>query len=144
MKKIIVVISTYNGAKHIERQLNSIFEQTGVDVQVLVRDDCSRDNTVEVVQKYAQTHPQNKIEIIKGNNVGFAKSFWLGLSMCGNADYYAFADQDDVWKKDKVQKVSRQLEKYKIVVHDAELINGDGDTLGKRYYECLHSKTSFI
>lgn len=102
MKKIIVVISTYNGAKHIERQLNSIFEQTGVDVQVLVRDDCSRDNTVEVVQKYAQTHPQNKIEIIKGNNVGFAKSFWLGLSMCGNADYYAFADQDDVWKSNKL------------------------------------------
>lgn len=65
MKTVIVVISAYNGAKHIERQLDSIFEQVGVDVQVLVRDDCSKDNTVEVVQKYAQNHPQNKIEIIK-------------------------------------------------------------------------------
>ena len=102
MKTVIVVISAYNGAKHIERQLDSIFEQVGVDVQVLVRDDCSKDNTVEVVQEYAQNHPQNKIEIIKGENVGFAKSFWLGLSMCRDADYYAFADQDDVWKEEKI------------------------------------------
>lgn len=102
MKTVIVVISTYNGAKYIERQLNSIFEQSGVDIQVLVRDDCSKDNTVKVVREYAKNHPQNKIEIIKGENVGFAKSFWVGLSMCGNADYYAFADQDDVWKPNKL------------------------------------------
>lgn len=77
MKTVIVVISTYNGAKYIERQLNSIFEQSGVDIQVLVRDDCSKDNTVKVVREYAKNHPQNKIEIIKGENVGFAKSFGL-------------------------------------------------------------------
>ena len=51
MKTVIVVISTYNGAKYIERQLNSIFEQSGVDIQVLVRDDCSKDNTVKVVRE---------------------------------------------------------------------------------------------
>ena len=102
MKKVIVVISTYNGEKHIERQLDSIFEQIGVDIQVLIRDDCSKDNTIEVVQKYVQDHPQNKIKIIKGRNVGFAKSFWLGLSICGDADFYAFSDQDDVWKPNKL------------------------------------------
>ena len=102
MKIVMVVISVYNGAKYIERQLESIFGQTGVKVQVLVRDDCSKDNTLEVVQKYVQNHPQNKIKIIKGENVGFAKSFWLGLSMSGDADYYAFADQDDVWKPNKL------------------------------------------
>ncbi len=104
MKTVIIVISTYNGARQIERQLDSIFAQIGVDVRVLVRDDCSKDNTVEVVQKYAQRHPNNRIEIIKGENVGYAKSFWLGLSMCNDADYYAFADQDDVWKPNKLIK----------------------------------------
>ena len=102
MKTVIVVISTYNGAKNIERQLDSIFEQNGVDVRVVVRDDCSKDNTVEIIQKYVKNHPQNRIKIIKGKNVGFAKSFWLGLSMCGDAEYYAFADQDDVWKPNKL------------------------------------------
>ena len=70
MKTVIIVISTYNGARQIERQLDSIFAQIGVDVRVLVRDDCSKDNTVEVVQKYVQRHPNNRIEIIKGENVG--------------------------------------------------------------------------
>ena len=46
MKIVMVVISVYNGAKYIERQLESIFGQTGVKVQVLVRDDCSKDNTL--------------------------------------------------------------------------------------------------
>ena len=50
MKTVIVVISTYNGALHIERQLDSIFEQNGVDVRVVVRDDCSKDNTVALLQ----------------------------------------------------------------------------------------------
>lgn len=82
MKTVIVVISAYNGAKHIERQLDSIFEQVGVDVQVLVRDDCSKDNTVEVVQEYAQNHPQNKIEIIKGENVGFVLAWSFDVQGC--------------------------------------------------------------
>ena len=102
MKTVIVVISTYNGAKNIERQLDSIFEQANVNVRVFVRDDCSKDNTVEVVKKYAQKHPHYEIKIVSGENVGFAKSFWLGLSMCGDADYYAFSDQDDIWKKNKL------------------------------------------
>lgn len=102
MKKVVVVISTYNGAKHIERQLDTIFKQIDVDVSVLVRDDCSKDNTVDIIKEYMQKHPRNQIEIIKGENVGFAKSFWLALSMCGDADYYAFADQDDVWKSNKL------------------------------------------
>ena len=75
MKKVIVVISTYNGAKYIERQLDSIFEQISVKVEAFVRDDCSKDNTVEVVQKYAQNHPQNKIVIIKGRMLALQKVF---------------------------------------------------------------------
>lgn len=115
MKKVVVVISTYNGENHIVRQLDSIFDQTGVDVQVLVRDDCSKDNTVEIVRKYIQSHPQNKIKIVKGKNVGYAKSFWLGLSMSGDADYYAFADQDDVWKPNKLVRCINAMQEVKQV-----------------------------
>ena len=102
MKTVIVVMSTYNGEKHIVRQLDSIFAQEGVNVRVLIRDDFSKDNTIEVVEKYIREHPQYDILLAKGENVGFAKSFWLGLCMCDEADYYAFADQDDIWKKNKL------------------------------------------
>lgn len=104
MKTIEVIISTYNGEKYITRQLDSIFAQTGVSVRVLLRDDSSTDNTVEVVEDYARNHPENTIRILRGKNVGFAKSFWLGLSMCEDADYYAFSDQDDVWKPNKLSR----------------------------------------
>lgn len=112
MKTVIIVISTYNGARQIERQLDSIFAQIGVDVRVLVRDDCSKDNTVEVVQKYVQRHPNNRIEIIKGENVGYAKSFWLGLSMCNDADYYAFADQVEILKPEQLTKKLTLIKTY--------------------------------
>lgn len=102
MKKVVVIISTYNGEKTITRQLDSIFNQVDVSVEVLIRDDNSTDSTVDTIKKYIEVNPHCKIHIIEGNNVGFAKSFWLALKRSGDADYFAFSDQDDVWKSDKL------------------------------------------
>ena len=102
MKKVIVIISTFNGEKTIIRQLDSIFNQVGVSVEVLVRDDNSSDRTVETIKQYIEKNPQYTIHLIVGQNVGFAKSFWLALKQSSNADYFAFSDQDDVWKPDKL------------------------------------------
>lgn len=104
MPKVVVIISTYNGSTNIERQLDSIFSQDKVEVSVLIRDDSSRDNTVDIVRKYMIKNPEFDIKLILGDNVGYAKSFWLGLKNSEKADYYAFSDQDDVWKKDKLHK----------------------------------------
>lgn len=104
MVKVIIVISTYNGAFYIEKQLDSIFSQRGINIEVLIRDDKSEDNTIQVIENYKKTHQLNTISIIKGNNLGFAKSFWTALSNSTDADYYAFADQDDIWKPDKLIK----------------------------------------
>lgn len=101
---VLVVISTYNGAKNICRQLDSIFAQEDVQVSVLIRDDNSSDDTIEVIHKYQSDNPKCSIEIISGENVGYAKSFWIGLKEARNADYYAFSDQDDVWKPSKLRK----------------------------------------
>lgn len=101
-RDVLVVISTYNGEKHIERQLDSIFDQEQVNVRVLIRDDHSTDNTVAVIKKYQDTHKSCSIDLIEGENLGYAKSFWTALKNCANTDYYAFSDQDDVWKKNKL------------------------------------------
>lgn len=47
--------------------------------------------------------------------MGYAKSFWTALKNCGDADYYAFSDQDDVWEKDKLLKCIAPMEKDKEV-----------------------------
>ena len=111
MKEIIVIISTYNGSESISRQLDSIFEQEKVNTQVLIRDDGSTDNTIDVINDYITFHPDRRIELIIGDNEGYAKSFWDALRASGEADYYAFSDQDDVWKKDKLVKTIAPMEK---------------------------------
>ena len=113
MKTVAVIMSTYKGALHICRQLDSIFKQSGVQVRVFIRDDHSPDNTVEVVEKYRHAHSDRKIEYIVGDNEGYAKSFWDALCMAGDADYYAFSDQDDIWKQDKLFKLILPMENSK-------------------------------
>lgn len=111
MKTVAVIISTYKGALHICRQLDSIFDQEGVNVRVFIRDDHSPDNTIEVVEAYKLLHPDRRIEYVTGENEGYAKSFWDALCQAGDADYYAFSDQDDVWKPDKLIKEIQPMER---------------------------------
>lgn len=110
MKRIIVVMSTYNGADCLEKQIESIFAQKGVEVSCLVRDDGSTDNTLKVLEKCKDRF--GAIEILKGENVGWRKSFLLALKNADEADYYAFSDQDDIWFEDKLIKSITELEKH--------------------------------
>ena len=100
-KKILVLLSLYNGEKYVKEQLDSLMNQT-ISVDVLARDDGSSDRTVEIVDKYTKEH--NNIRLIKGENIGFVNSFNL-LMMNEIVDDYqwiAFCDQDDVWLPDKI------------------------------------------
>ena len=108
-KTVQVLLSTYNGEKYIKEQLNSLFNQEGVIVKVLLRDDGSKDDTLKIVQEYKKLFP---IKILIGNNLGFAKSFWSLVKSSGGADYYAFCDQDDIWEKDKLKCALNQIDKY--------------------------------
>ncbi len=109
MKTVAVVMSTYNGGKNIQRQLDSIFHQKDVDVFCVIRDDDSSDNTVKVIEDYIRATGY-KVFFIKGTNQGYAKSFWDALNYAGEADYYAFSDQDDLWKEDKLIKTITPME----------------------------------
>ena len=110
MKQVIVVMSTYNGGKNIERQLDSILAQKKCHVKIFIRDDGSTDNTCEIIEKYIFNHDLSDIKFIRGTNEGYHKSFWDALCQCGNADYYAFSDQDDVWNDNKLIKCINQME----------------------------------
>ena len=109
MKKITVVMSAYNGSKYVEAQLDSIFQQVGVKVLCYVRDDGSTDDTLQVLKKYAST--SGDLIICEGENVGWERSFLLALKDAPQADYYAFADQDDIWFEDKLISGIKMLEK---------------------------------
>lgn len=105
MVKVIVLMSTYNGEKYLKDQINSIFNQIDVEVKLLVRDDGSSDNTIMILNQ------DERLNYVEGENIGYRKSFLHLLEMCGDADYYAFADQDDIWDNDKLISAINVLEK---------------------------------
>lgn len=107
-KKVIVLLSTYNGEKYVEEQLDSILGQSYQNIDILVRDDGSTDRTYEILSRYQQ---QGYIKLIKGKNAGFAQSFFELIDKADEADYYAFADQDDVWLPDKIAWAIELLDK---------------------------------
>lgn len=111
MEKIInvcVLMSTYNGEKFLREQIDSILYQKDVQVYLYVRDDCSSDNTINILEEYQK---KGLLEYYVGKqNLGAAFSFLELLFDAPDYDYYAFADQDDVWLQDKLINAVQELE----------------------------------
>jgi rhamnosyltransferase len=105
--KILVSLSTYNGEKFLQEQLNSLFNQT-YKVDILVRDDGSTDSTVQILKENS-----DRINYYCGENIGCSSSF-LNLVKTASDDYdfYMFCDQDDFWLDDKVEKAVKKVQKY--------------------------------
>lgn len=102
MKKVQILLSSYNGEANIRRQIESILAQVDVYTSVLVRDDHSKDATVEIVRQMQKEYP-DRIELIEGENKGWKQSFMSLIECAGIFDYYGFSDQDDLWMPDKVK-----------------------------------------
>ena len=98
-KKVAVLLSTYNGEKYVGAQIHSILTQNYKNIEIVVRDDGSKDKTVEIIKEYMQKY--SNIVLHQGENLGFIKSFFELLKY-EDADYYAFADQDDIWLPNKI------------------------------------------
>lgn len=97
MYRCLVLLSTYNGEKYLPELLDSVMAQKDVLIDVLARDDGSKDKTVEILKK------NDRVQVYTGDNLKPAKSFLdLILKADASYDYYARCDQDDVWKADKV------------------------------------------
>ena len=106
--KVCILLSTFNGERYLMEQLQSIYEQDYPHIQIRVRDDGSHDKTIQLLENEQK---KGKLTWYKGENKGAAWSFWDLLMQAPNCDYYAFADQDDFWKPEKISTVIRSLEK---------------------------------
>ncbi|MFN3560496.1 MAG: glycosyltransferase family 2 protein [Chloroherpetonaceae bacterium] len=98
-----ILLSTYNGEKFLPQQLDSLLAQSYPNILIHVRDDGSSDKTIEILEAY--THAHSNIRLTKGENLGAAKSFFqLLLNADSQCAYFAYCDQDDVWKTDKIER----------------------------------------
>lgn len=100
---VAILLATFNGARYLAAQLDSLQKQTVTNWRLYVSDDGSTDGTLEILKRYEAAWGSDKLQYRSGPQQGFAQNF-LSLACDPNihADYYAFCDQDDVWLPDKL------------------------------------------
>ena len=109
MHNIDILLPTYNGGYYLEGLLDSIINQSIKNWRLMIRDDSSTDNTVEIILEYINRFP-DKIMLIEndGNRIGFLNNY-SKLLEASDAEYIMFCDQDDIWLPDKIEKSIQKI-----------------------------------
>jgi glycosyltransferase involved in cell wall biosynthesis len=107
---IAILMASYNGARFIEGQLQSILDQDHENWSLWISDDGSTDGTIELIEAFCKAHPEARIHLREGPKRGAAQNF-LSLVTAEDieADYWSFADQDDVWFPNKLSRALQVL-----------------------------------
>lgn len=136
---VSVALCTYNSARYITAQLASILAQEPAPLEVIVCDDCSTDETLDLVRRQAAEHPGGgAIRIAETTRVGgTVPNFARALAHCV-ADYVALSDHDDVWEPGRLSvalAAAQGAPRPALVFSDARLIDGEGAPLGRSLFE---------
>ncbi len=128
---------TYNGAKYISKQLESILGQTMRVDEIIVCDDGSTDDTINIIERFQKESSTKIIIHQNASNLGFRENFILSISLC-HGDLVLLSDQDDIWCTNKVEVISNWFDKhpyYNVVFTNAYLIDSKGEFLHESLWE---------
>lgn len=133
---ISVCIPTYNGAKYIAQQIDSILNQLTSEDEVIVSDDCSTDSTVSILEQYEDS----RIKIFRNeSNLHYIKNVENALKHA-SGDFIFLSDQDDVWLDNKVEVTMSALRTSDLVVSDCFVTDSDLNVIHDSYYELRQSR----
>lgn len=134
--KVAVLMATYNGADYLPEQIESLIEQSYSEWELCVSDDGSSDQTLALLDGIANSTLVGRLRVFAGPRQGFAKNF-LSLVRRSEiqADYFAFCDQDDLWRQDKLARGLAALQQVPAQVpalycSRTHSVDGDGEHLG--------------
>lgn len=133
---ISVCMTTYNGEKFVCQQLRSITAQLGTADEIIVSDDGSTDSTLAAIESMGDS----RIKTIEGPRRRSPVWNFENALRHAKGDYIFLADQDDVWKPDKVSTMMEWLKRYDCVVSDAEIADESLRVIEKSYYSVHHTK----
>lgn len=135
MEKVDILLATYNGARFLKEQLDSILNQTHTEFRLIISDDKSTDKTRAIIEEYAAK--DNRIEYhFQKKNLGVIKNFEFLLKKV-ESDYFMFSDQDDIWKENKIELSLAKLKEddADLVYSDLEVVDRDLKTIYKSYWK---------
>ncbi len=151
MNRVNILISTYNGGKYLNQQLDSLFSQTNNNFEIIARDDGSNDETLEILHSYNITIIDSK------KNLGAKGSFGALLEYAvqnTESEYFMFCDQDDVWEGDKIERALVKMHEIEtscpdkpILVHtDLKVADENLKVLDNSMwnYECINPKLNTL
>ena len=144
---VALCMATYNGEAFIREQIQSILEQKYTDWVLFIRDDHSTDNTMVVIQEFAEEWPHKIILIDNNDQLGGSskKNFAVILNWVNkhyNFNYFMFSDQDDYWLPNKIEMSIKRIKEVEqeysgpVLVHtDLKVVNQNLETLGESFIE---------
>ena len=137
MKFISIALCTYNGARYLQQQLDSIADQTLLPGELVACDDGSSDETVEILKAFSDKAPFPVHININDSNLGVARNFEKCTSLC-TGELIALCDQDDAWKSEKLEKLADALNNNPeagFVFCDAELVDENLTSLKRHLWD---------
>ncbi|MBQ0076632.1 MAG: glycosyltransferase [Bacteroidales bacterium] len=138
---ISVCIATYNGEKYIREQLMSILPQLSAEDEVIISDDASTDNTLQVIsdlhdsriQIYHHTSYEPCYFPLDKSTHNFENAL-----IHAKGEYIFLSDQDDIWLSDKVTTMLQELAVYDLVVHNCQVVDAQLNTICPSYFDLVH------
>ena len=150
MPLVDILLATYNGAKYLPAQLASLEAQTQTDWRLIVRDDGSGDGSLDLVRDWAAGTGRDLVVLEDGDTrLGPAKSFGRLLARA-DAPYFAFCDQDDHWRANKIERLLQEMQKLEaefgpdvpLLVHcDLAIVDATLQPTGDLFWEQAHITT---
>jgi glycosyltransferase involved in cell wall biosynthesis len=138
-KTVSIALTTYNGARFLRQQLDSIYGQTYRPLEVIAVDDGSTDGTHAILEEYKS---KNGLVLVKNiTRLGFIKNFEKAISLC-SGDYIALADQDDLWLPQKIETLVSSIGDSSLICSDVSLIDEQNAVIAQSLQKKLHIPVS--
>lgn len=127
---VSIAMCTYNGESYLPQQLDSILSQTWKNLEVIVVDDVSTENTLELLKYYAAK--DNRIKVRQNaDNLGFIRNFEKAIQLC-RGEFIALSDQDDIWDPNKIERQVNAIGDSLLIYHDSEFVDEQGTSLNRK------------
>lgn len=137
---ISVCIATYNGAQYLRPQIESIVKQLGVSDEVIVSDDCSTDDTVEILRSFNDP----RIRVLTGGQFRSATFNFENALKHAHGDFIFLSDQDDIWLDGKVNAMMEALYTADLVTSDCRIVDAHLNTISPSYLATVNGRTGFM
>jgi glycosyltransferase involved in cell wall biosynthesis len=136
---ISVCLATFNGAKYIKEQLDSILVQLQEMDEIIIADDGSSDDTISIIESYKDS----RIKIYRNSYRNLILNFEFALNKA-KGDFIFLSDQDDVWLPNKVEVCLNYLSTYDVVLSNCKIVNANLETINNSFFHLNNSKKGFL